>query len=161
MPRRRKPSTRKCSVPGCGQPHGAKGFCFRHYKQKHRLEGPRCSIRGCDRKVAARGLCDQHKIDPTRLIRPVRRNTQDRVLAWGRLSLHRSSVPIVAAEARRRQLGPSGMMSEVIDQWAKALKSGAWPRNSLALARSLAARVRCTSGAYAGRITRSGSTGRS
>ena len=41
-------------------------------------------------------------------------------------------MPIIAAEARRRQLSPSGLMGQVIDQWARALKSGAWPRNSLA-----------------------------
>lgn len=79
----------------------------------------RCSVPGCNRKLAARGRCVQHDKDPTRTIRPTRGNTQDRVLAWGRLSLHRSSVPVVAAETRRRQLSPSGMMSEVIDQWGE------------------------------------------
>ena len=132
MPRGRKPDHVRCTVADCGRKHYAKGFCSRHYRQKRRLEGPRCSVPGCDRKVYARGRCEGHDKAPTRTIRPVRANTRDRTLAWGRLYLQRSSVPVVAAEARRRQLSPGGLISDVIDQWAKALESGAWPRNSLA-----------------------------
>lgn len=132
VPRGRKPDHVRCTVADCGRRHYAKGFCSRHYRQKRRLEGPRCTVPGCDRKVYARGRCEGHDKAPTRTIRPVRANARGRTLAWGRLYVQRASVPVVAEEARRRQLSPGGLMSEVIDQWAKALKSGAWPRNSLA-----------------------------
>ena len=132
MPGRGRRQHRRCTVPHCGRKHYARGFCSRHYRNLRRLNGPRCNISGCDRKVYARGRCEGHDKTPTRIIRPVRANTHGRVLAWGRLYIQRASVPVVAAEARRRQLSPGGLMSEVIDQWCRALKSGAWPRNSLA-----------------------------
>ena len=78
-----------------------------------------------------RGLCDGHAEDPTRAIR-VMREKADRVLAWGRLVLDRSSIPVLAAEAKRRGLGPSALMADVIDRWCKAIATGGWPRNSLA-----------------------------
>jgi len=55
-----------CSVPGCGRPHKAKGFCDRHYQNslyiKHNNEKPQktCSVEGCLRRRLAKGLCNLH-----------------------------------------------------------------------------------------------------
>jgi len=44
----------------------------------------------------------------------------------------RSSIPVLAAEAKRRGLGPSALMADIIDRWCMAVATGGWPRNSLA-----------------------------
>jgi hypothetical protein len=131
MSRRRTRQHRRCIVAGCGRPHLAKDLCERHYKQKRALEGPRCSVPGCNRRVDGRGLCRGHREDPTRTIRVLRARS-DRALAWGRLVVDRSSIPVLAAEAKRRGLGPSALMADVIDRWCRAIVTGGWPRNSLA-----------------------------
>jgi hypothetical protein len=133
MPHGRSRHHRRCTVADCNNPHLAKGLCRAHYKQKRRLEGPRCSVPGCDRRVAVRGrgLCSGHLKDPTRTIRVLRAKA-DRALAWGRLVVDRASIPVLKAEAKRRGLGPSALMADVIDRWCKSIATGGWPRNSLA-----------------------------
>lgn len=71
-----------CSVPGCNQPHHARGLCQTHYNEQRkkwqrteRLEpasasrsGIRtCSVEGCKRPHHARGYCKLHY---ARLVRP-------------------------------------------------------------------------------------------
>jgi len=42
------------------------------------------------------------------------------VLAWGRIHIVPSAVGVVEAEARRRQLTPSGVVAELVEAWAQA-----------------------------------------
>jgi hypothetical protein len=128
-----RPKHRRCTVVDCRNPHFAKGMCTRHYRQKRRLEGPRCTVPGCNRPVAVRerGLCAGHLENPKRTIH-VLRAKGDRALAWGRLLVARASIPVLAAEAKRRGLGPSALMADIIDRWCTAIATGGWPRNSLA-----------------------------
>lgn len=49
------------------------------------------------------------------------RAKNDRALAWGRLVVARSSIPVLAAEAKRRGLGPSALMADIIDRWCTAI----------------------------------------
>jgi 5-methylcytosine-specific restriction endonuclease McrA len=63
---------RKCSVPGCGRKHLAKGFCNTHYTRvkKHPLSPnltplllpwpKKCSVLGCNRKYCNKGFCRTH-----------------------------------------------------------------------------------------------------
>jgi hypothetical protein len=44
----------------------------------------------------------------------------------------RESIPLLAAEAKRRGLSPSALMADVVDRWCRAIAEGGWPRNSLA-----------------------------
>ena len=59
---------RKCSIPGCGKKHDARGYCSGHY-QKWRVYGDplvtkrqrgTCSLEGCERQHAAAGYCSVH-----------------------------------------------------------------------------------------------------
>src|SRR5689334_11301766 len=131
MPRGRKRQHHRCTVADCRKPHFAKGLCEGHYRQKRRLEGPRCTVPSCNRPVQVRGFCSGHSEDPARTIR-VLRAKGDRALAWGRLIVDRASIPVLAAEAKRRRLAPSALMADVIDRWCRAITEGGWPRNSLA-----------------------------
>lgn len=58
-----------CSIPGCGRPHSARGWCVRHYARwkrhgdptaGHCSPGLRCSVDGCDEKSKSRALCTKH-----------------------------------------------------------------------------------------------------
>ncbi len=56
-----------CSVPGCTNPHRARGLCNTHYHyfRRHnalpdRLYALVCSVDGCDGELEARGLCQLH-----------------------------------------------------------------------------------------------------
>src|ERR1700693_346846 len=62
-----------CTVPGCGRPHKARGYCAAHLQRWMRgvevavpLRGrdmshpERCSQEGCDGPVKAKGLCQAH-----------------------------------------------------------------------------------------------------
>ena len=62
---------RRCSFPGCGRPHLAKGLCRGHYEQQRckralqplpsRPRGdPACSFVGCGNVAVNRGLCQAH-----------------------------------------------------------------------------------------------------
>lgn len=58
-----------CSVEGCGRPHGAKGYCKRHYMNWRNSGTPQpreakagCSVEGCNEKHRANGLCNRHYI---------------------------------------------------------------------------------------------------
>jgi hypothetical protein len=42
------------------------------------------------------------------------------VLAWGRIHIVPSAVGVVEAEARRRELTPSGVVAELVEAWARA-----------------------------------------
>lgn len=58
-------TSRVCSIPECGKPHRARGWCATHYAW-HRAHGaPKitrssCSIEGCTRKHKNHGLCATH-----------------------------------------------------------------------------------------------------
>lgn len=58
-----------CSIPGCGRPRWARGWCNTHYAAWRRNGDPlidrrprkgRCSIPGCNRLHKGHGLCDLH-----------------------------------------------------------------------------------------------------
>ena len=62
---------RICSIEGCGKPHNAKGFCFKHYHRfrkngdplvvrYEKAAGQVCSIEGCRKPVRAKSLCNMH-----------------------------------------------------------------------------------------------------
>ena len=62
---------RRCSFPGCGRPHLAKGLCRGHYEQHRskrslqplpprRRGDPACSFVGCGNVAVNRGLCQAH-----------------------------------------------------------------------------------------------------
>jgi hypothetical protein len=62
---------RRCSFPGCGRPHLAKGLCRGHYEQQRlkrslrplpsRLrDDPACSFEGCGNVAVNRGLCQAY-----------------------------------------------------------------------------------------------------
>ena len=62
---------RRCSFPGCGRPHLAKGLCRGHYEQQRRKRAlqplpsrprgdPACSFVGCGNVAVNRGLCQAH-----------------------------------------------------------------------------------------------------
>lgn len=59
---------RLCALPGCHDPHVARGWCRSHYDRwrKHGdplkcRQGPGvCSIPGCNRRSVARGWCQTH-----------------------------------------------------------------------------------------------------
>jgi hypothetical protein len=66
-----EPAKRRCSFPGCGRPHLAKGLCRGHYEQQRcnralqplpsRPRGdPACSFVGCGNVAVNRGLCRAH-----------------------------------------------------------------------------------------------------
>jgi hypothetical protein len=45
------------------------------------------------------------------------RTKGDRVLAAGRLVVDRASIPVLTDVAKRRGLGPSALMADIIDRW--------------------------------------------
>lgn len=60
---------RLCSIPECGKPHKAKGYCDKHYQrlqshgdatQTHRYDGELCSIAACENPAKAHRLCQMH-----------------------------------------------------------------------------------------------------
>ncbi len=61
---------RTCSVPSCGKPHLAKGYCTYHYGRWRRngdpvasglpIYDPICSVEGCERRSYKRGWCRAH-----------------------------------------------------------------------------------------------------
>jgi HNH endonuclease len=77
---------RRCSFPGCGRPHLAKGLCRGHYEQQRlkrplrplrprRRGDPACSFEGCGNVAVNKGLCQAHanqrkKGQPLRPLRP-------------------------------------------------------------------------------------------
>ena len=63
---------RTCSVPECGKPHQARGYCKNHYRNWHRTGNPvairtyvkggrTCSFPGCEKPHGSVGLCVGHK----------------------------------------------------------------------------------------------------
>lgn len=57
--------SRVCSIPGCGKPHRARGWCATHYAWNRSHGAPKitrshCSVKGCGRKHKAKGLCATH-----------------------------------------------------------------------------------------------------
>jgi predicted DNA-binding protein len=52
------------------------------------------------------------------------RSAEPRVLAWGRLHILATAVPVIEAEAQRRRLPPSAVMADVIEAWAAAKRNG-------------------------------------
>jgi hypothetical protein len=82
--------------------------------------------------VRERGLCAGHVENPTRNIRVLRVKGHWVLLVCGRLVVDRAPILVLAAEARRRELGPSALMADVIDRWCKVILEGGWPQNSLA-----------------------------
>jgi hypothetical protein len=79
-------AARRCSFPGCGRPHLAKGLCRGHYEQQRRKgslrplpprrrEDPACDFAGCGNVAVNKGLCQAHanqrrKGQPLRPLRP-------------------------------------------------------------------------------------------
>jgi len=60
---------RTCSVPGCSEPHNARGFCLLHYMRVMRTGDPdaarverpdKCTIDGCEGAHKGYGLCGKH-----------------------------------------------------------------------------------------------------
>lgn len=62
-----------CSVPNCGRPHKARGYCQTHYMQRQRgapiaeiikvrarEKPPECTEDGCSEPVKSKGLCKLH-----------------------------------------------------------------------------------------------------
>lgn len=54
-----------CSVPECGGEHWARGYCCKHYQQRHTHERTRrasCQVEGCTTRVRSMvsGLCEKH-----------------------------------------------------------------------------------------------------
>ena len=52
-----------CSIPDCGRPHHARGWCMMHWKRARvhgELGGLICSITGCNRFSLTRGWCEVH-----------------------------------------------------------------------------------------------------
>ena len=58
-----------CTIPGCPNPHKAKGLCAVHYSDKRRRDEGRsvrvtyehCTVPGCDRPHIAKGMCALHR----------------------------------------------------------------------------------------------------
>lgn len=52
---------RGCSVTGCTNEHGAKGFCYSHYGTM--VERKKCILKGCNKNIESRktGLCSTHQ----------------------------------------------------------------------------------------------------
>ena len=69
----RAPLQSVCSVPGCGAPHHAKGYCKSHYSRIRRRRsgaGRRggaqvCEIAGCSNAVSQNKRCAEHLKQPT------------------------------------------------------------------------------------------------
>jgi len=58
-------TSRVCSIPNCGKPEQARGWCPAHYRQMRKAGAPKitksaCSVDGCDRKHYGRGYCSVH-----------------------------------------------------------------------------------------------------
>ncbi len=58
-------SSRICTIPDCGKPHRARGWCATHYAWYRAHGAPiiirsNCSIEGCTRKHKNHGLCATH-----------------------------------------------------------------------------------------------------
>ena len=53
---------RGCSVEGCTNKHGSRGFCYSHYKARADRE-TKCVLNGCNRNIESRktGLCSTHQ----------------------------------------------------------------------------------------------------
>lgn len=63
-----------CTVPGCGRPHKAHGYCAAHYVQAFRKQqvrplqerkydwGSVCTVEGCDSPERSKGLCGKHYV---------------------------------------------------------------------------------------------------
>ena len=76
-----------CTIPGCPNPHKAKGLCAVHYADKRRRDEGRsvrvtyehCTVPGCDRPHIAKGMCALHRQRQrtgTDLMRPYRARTK-------------------------------------------------------------------------------------
>ncbi|MHC4201236.1 MAG: hypothetical protein ACYSU0_14700 [Planctomycetota bacterium] len=73
----RAPSQSVCSVPGCGAPHHAKGYCKSHYsriRRRRSAEGRAgnaqvCEIAGCSSPISQGRRCTEHLKQPTSGIR--------------------------------------------------------------------------------------------
>jgi hypothetical protein len=124
VPQRRRPKI-PCIVPGCGRWIARREYCLQHYRAQVL---PRCRIRGCQRPALRFGLCDPHWKNggrPIKLTRPKRSTTGEaRVLAWGRIHIVRSAVPVIEEEARRRSLTPSAMIADIVEAWAREKQEG-------------------------------------
>jgi hypothetical protein len=99
-------------------------YCLQHYRAQAL---PRCRVLGCQRPATRRGLCDPHRRNGGKPIRPrpKRKATNEpRVLAWGRVHIVRSAVPIVEAEARRLKRRPSALIGDLIEAWAREKQAG-------------------------------------
>ena len=109
------PAGNRCSVRGCYRRPQTKGMCSRHYRAALKLTKPACSIPGCGRRSWAAGVCRWHRVNGGRPIKPMRpRSPTGRAFAWGHLWLTPAAIRAVEREAKRVELGPTAVMSEVI-----------------------------------------------
>ena len=115
--------TRTCSAPGCRKKYFARGFCESHYRKWRRKQVPPCSVRDCGRPALRRGLCESHAANGGRPLRPLRA-PKGRVLAWGRLYVEPSAVPVLSAASMRRRMSPSSLMADIIEAWCRTRASG-------------------------------------
>lgn len=53
-------NSRVCSIPDCGKPHVARGYCDFHYRKHRMVTAGACSVEGCAAPQHAGGMCSAH-----------------------------------------------------------------------------------------------------